>query len=558
MEDGRNSNTSGQQSIIQNALRELTTLRRECGDYTLPQISEQLHRMDTTRGQNTDRSNELSTISTGTDKGRDEVDQSVKRDGDLQLARICRVFRKSDGRYFSDVIPCGSFEEAERTCRIARQCVESALSIRDRFILISHHEDHVHIIHDCATTKTNPNCRCAWFQKTEIFSGFRRRKRRGRVRPICNQLSLTDVQNILSYFSEGKRTITYLRINGLVERYEVTTTSVQIVGSEERRTEATMEPCEEMDNPELRQEQQESGGRANDDRRCVQRALDAKRSRCKEKCKTILDMLHKYVCYPVKGIFSIDAWLDHPELGFLNETDKDVDAAISNWNKRLCQWTIYDYNKFYTENNIVPVFAASQLTFNDYYYDMDSSFNAICNLLNFQFGHDQEAIYNFLQDVYDVLERRIPKLNTIMITSSPNAGKNFFFDTICAYYQNVGHMCNASKWNLFPFQDMFERRLVLWNEPNFAPEFTDQLKELLGGDSTTVSVKYRQEVPIRRTPIIILSNRKVSGLSHSAFESRICHYSWSPANFLKDYDKKPNPLVIYKVFQHYGVIAKDK
>jgi hypothetical protein len=190
----------------------------------------------------------------------------------------------------------------------------------------------------------------------------------------------------------------------------------------------------------------------------------------------------------------------------------------------------------------------------DYYFDVDRSLAELIKLLEFQFQNDQEQILAFVTRVYDIIEKRIPKLNTIVITSAPSAGKNFFFDCIIHYFLNFGKLGRANKMNNFAFQDAEARRIIMWNEPDYSQEFVECLKELLGGDTTNVSVKYKAESTIFRTPIIILTNRPLSIINAPAFKDRICTYKWQPFSHLLTLKNKPNPLATYKLFQHYGVI----
>ncbi len=141
----------------------------------------------------------------------------------------------------------------------------------------------------------------------------------------------------------------------------------------------------------------------------------------------------------------------------------------------------------------------------------------------------------------------------MVIHSPPSAGKNFFFDAIKDYYLNCGHLCNANKFNNFPFQDAEGRRIVLWNEPNYSPEFLEPIKEILGGDSTSVNVKYQHDTPVYRTPVIVLTNNKVSFMNHQAFRDRIKVFNWQAAPFLVEYNKKPNPLAVYHFLDKYLV-----
>ena len=144
----------------------------------------------------------------------------------------------------------------------------------------------------------------------------------------------------------------------------------------------------------------------------------------------------------------------------------------------------------------------------------------------------------------------------MIIHSPPSAGKNFFFDAIKDFYINCGQLSNANKYNNFAFQDAEGRRLVLWNEPNYSPEYLEPIKKLFGGDSTTVNVKYCSDTPVYRTPVIVLTNNVVSFMTQPAFKDRTCIYRWQPAPYLANYDKKPNPLATFKLFLKYNLVKE--
>jgi len=66
-----------------------------------------------------------------------------------------------------------------------------------------------------------------------------------------------------------------------------------------------------------------------------------------------------------------------------------------------------------------------------------------------------------------------------------------------------------------------DKRLVLWNEPNYESSHIEQLKELLGGDTTRIKIKYYGDSAIQGPPIIILTNYMLSVFGMEAFRSRI-------------------------------------
>jgi hypothetical protein len=153
------------------------------------------------------------------------------------------------------------------------------------------------------------------------------------------------------------------------------------------------------------------------------------------------------------------------------------------------------------------------------------------------------------------MEKKVPKLNTICILGPQCSGKSYFFDSVCAYYLNVGQICTVNRYNQFAFQDIASRRVVLWNEPNYHDDYIDKLKELLGGDPTNVTVKYKQEVPIFRTPFIITGNEKKSFMYNRVFQNRYKLYYWTTADFLKEHTKKPHPFALYFLYRKYNLVA---
>lgn len=138
--------------------------------------------------------------------------------------------------------------------------------------------------------------------------------------------------------------------------------------------------------------------------------------------------------------------------------------------------------------------------------------------------------------------------------ADPNAGKNFFFDAVAAFFINYGSIGTANKNNQFAFQEAANRRLVLWNEPNYEAVHVEKLKELLAGDTTRVNVKYQGDAPLQGPPIIILTNDNLSIFGMEAYKTRLKLFKWHSCSFLKDYDRKINPLFLIKLFKMYDLI----
>lgn len=185
----------------------------------------------------------------------------------------------------------------------------------------------------------------------------------------------------------------------------------------------------------------------------------------------------------------------------------------------------------------------------DYYYSPEESLTIVELLLKFQLDEEHhmeksesECIQKFIQDLYDVLEKKLPKVNTFYIESPPSAGKNFLLDAVTSWYLNVGQIQNFNKYNNFPLMEAINRRVNVWNEPNIEPAAFDTVKMLLAGDPLKAAVKYQNEQFLLRTPVIVMTNKPCFP-KNEMFTDRMIIYKWKRAVFLRKYVQKINPQV---------------
>jgi hypothetical protein len=80
------------------------------------------------------------------------------------------------------------------------------------------------------------------------------------------------------------------------------------------------------------------------------------------------------------------------------------------------------------------------------YYDIDKSISIASELLMYQFENNEGVICRFLQTLVDVLDKKIPKRNSMLIYSPPSAGKNYFFDVVAAFFLNYGMFGTANDY----------------------------------------------------------------------------------------------------------------
>nr|QOD39565.1 NS1 [uncultured densovirus] len=494
------------------------------------------------------RSRELSPM---LDEGSQNALSTYWKKFEERALRIHRELEKSDGYLVRDVFRFESDKEYEDFLR----CVQGDVHYRRGLLQVCREESHVHVIHDCAYS--NGSCRCSWYQKAKTYGVEHRRDKRGHRRDSCRSKGLADIRNFLIYYgSQGRETV-YQKIAGRLERIPSPNCSLPEEGPTRLRS---AEGYLEVQVPGTDNQLRFDGLDCTVDEpaeRCSQPILRNAKKRRKvgytEKLQiSIVEMLEKIPICPPEAIVKHPEWRKIPDIRFQGLGEKIIKNSIISYKNELCSKSMAEYQEIYNRKDCMPVFSAGVGQFDDTYYNEECSVKIMEQLLEFQFDNDDEVIGEFVQTLYNILERKVPKLNTIMIVSPPSAGKNFFFDAIKDYYINVGQLGNANKFNAFPFQDAEGRRLVMWNEPNYSPEFTEPLKKLLGGDSTTVNVKYMHDVPVYRTPMIILSNTMVGFNYDQAFKDRVALYTWKAAPYLKDYDKKPNPMAIYSLFKAFG------
>lgn len=189
----------------------------------------------------------------------------------------------------------------------------------------------------------------------------------------------------------------------------------------------------------------------------------------------------------------------------------------------------------------------------DAYLNLEESTEILNKLLLFQFKNDEDAIKEFLNDLVDVIDKRIPKKNTLIICSPPSAGKNYFLDTIFNICSNVGYLGTANKTNNFAFQEAPNKRILVWNEVNYERGMEDMVKQLTGGDTCKVRVKTKQDTYVTRTPIICMVNQPIDLMTQPVFKERCVSYRWGHAPFLKDVMKYPYPLSFFNILLKYEI-----
>ena len=262
---------------------------------------------------------------------------------------------------------------------------------------------------------------------------------------------------------------------------------------------------------------------------------------------------------PLSAIMNTKDFLNNPLL--TNPKNQCyVNAAIDIISLKYNNLTLREFEKMYNSAD-----CPSNLKFGvgmNYFPDHEDSFRIVDDLLRFQFNDNDVAISDFLQKLVDVIDkqpvrasgRKINiKNNTLVVVSPQSAGKTFFFDMIFDLLVSKGKLTTLNRNCKFGFEDAYSKRILEWNEPNYASDKTNYLKEFFEGKDTMVDRKGIKEGHCFRTPIIVTCNDQPPFMYDPIFVDRIVRFEWKTAPFLKPIQYKPYPLTFFRILNKYNI-----
>lgn len=419
-------------------------------------------------------------------------------------------------------------------------------------LIISAHEDHYHIVHDCSYSNGTCRCKFAEYIRGTGNSDLGRRFSR-RVIPT-HEFTLEHWENLTKYFEKGTRSITHMDISG---RTWIPSSEAGCVRFQRcaQRLEGSVVEARHISLDFLDKFACGPQGAATDAAPSTSSQADQVDGGSGQRGKgdKIIQFIQERPTAPVLNLFGTSLWLKS-KWKFMDLNSVLIRNCVRIVNNFYNELSVGDLYRHFG-NNVDPafyIFNAPLGSVDSYYYSIQESVDVLNRLLLFQFCNRQYEVSLFLNTLLDVLNRRIPKKNTIFVLSPPNSGKNFFFDAVLHLLINYGQMGNFNRYQQFPLMDCVDRRVIMWNEPVLEATAVETLKMILGGDTVNAKVKYMPDAIVTRTPVIVLSNNDVFP-NDLAFRSRMISYKWKSADFLKGYNKKPHPMSIFSLFDLYDV-----
>lgn len=416
-------------------------------------------------------------------------------------------------------------------------------------LIIAYHRDHYHVVHDCSYS--NSSCRCE-FQNYFKSSQFGKRFSR-RIVPSYD-FSIEHWLHLAVYFQKGRRQCNYME---LARRVWIPGNQARHLRLQQDLRNLQGSMVEEGNIPIDFYDQFGCGSERNFNHQvdvsCCSRSEENTGHQKRGKGDEIVFFLQRRPTSPVTHLFSMSIWLQSKYKFFDTGSIliKNCVRIVNNSYNEQSLTEIYNFFRICEPQHLI--FNAPMGNSENYYYNINDSIEILEKLIFFQNNNNLNKVLQFLTDLYNVMDKKILKKNSIFILSAPNAGKNFFFDSFIHFCINFGQMGNFNRYCSFPLMECVDRRVILWNEPVMEASAVETLKMILGGDTVNAKVKYQNDAVITRTPVIVLSNNDIFP-KDEAFRSRMYSYNWKPCNFLKKCSKKPNPIASYLLLKKYKIV----
>lgn len=486
------------------------------------------------------------------------------------VRQITRESISSTRKYSSDVYV---YRDPEQHKRMLQRLSDYAISYPGKIILWTDEGDHLHVVHDCPFS--NGQCRC-FFRKHEDF----RRDVRAPMRRLrfISEMDEIDWTNVFLYFIMQKReSNSQVWIGGRLQRSpdrdeivrwgDMQAKSREILARQDtgvRRDCSEEERYSEDGGESVSSQFQKTGEkRSNDEdpyakgRRGGRLLHVPKKTKFQRISETVHSLLNEYYTLPANHIRDVLVYEKQAQELFDPCIEKAYQAACDVFTRKFIKLSLSDLKEIYT--NALPIFYANNIDPWIYYHDRETSLKYVNDLIRFQFKDDDESIKRFLTNTRDWFNLLgwdgNPKMNALCIIGPPNSGKNYFWDMFCALAYNVGHIGRVNnKTNQFALQECYGRRLVVGNEVSMEDGAKEDFKKLCEGTAFNIRVKYQGDKIFTKAPVLLISNFELDICYDYHFKNvRLHTIRWNTCNLLKESNKKPYPLCIFDLFEHYDV-----
>lgn len=133
--------------------------------------------------------------------------------------------------------------------------------------------------------------------------------------------------------------------------------------------------------------------------------------------KSISNFIRQTCVSPPKSSCRTLQWVNGPAASY-SAGDSEYDLAVRKWKTELLYWTFEDFCHHYDVIQPNPVFGLMV----QYLFEPESMV-MIEKILEIQ---TEGKVAKFVNEVFQVMEKLLPKKNCIYVISPPSSGKNCF------------------------------------------------------------------------------------------------------------------------------------
>lgn len=403
---------------------------------------------------------------------------------------------------------------------------------------------HLHLYHTC--TFHHGQCRCSFLSGIDIVHHPKYRLR-------VHQLGIDDIKRILVYYCKEGRSLRFIILGNTSTRIPDPATVLQDFGSEGPEAPGQVqEGLHEFDLPlqPVQLNTPSTSGHCGSGKR-----RNEKSGSTPAQLRSVLDQIEyfmrNYTVVPLESIVKSRIWL--------NSSLKWIDCGDSNFIKvknliqtEVCKMSLAQLEQFWL---LKPYHFWDSKDYRENvkcHMQLDESVRFCNSFLKFQFDHDECLVKSFLLNLKCILNKETKKMNSLEVVSEPSAGKNYFFDSIAIFCVCHGQIQNHNKFSRFALENAIDKRLLIYNEPNFDKAFTETLLMVLAGDPVTAEAKYKPYTSLLRTPVIIMCNASPFSQGDRRWRERIYRVRWKRAEMLKGRDY-PHPLTFINLLKLYNI-----
>lgn len=259
-------------------------------------------------------------------------------------------------------------------------------------------------------------------------------------------------------------------------------------------------------------------------------------------------LLWRYLPMPLTHLHMID---DIGESIYYNlkGTNSVYQNAIDNFNTKLDTMTAGDLFAVLRKSAYAPRFSVHIR----YLSHFDSK-KCIEKWLQFQFAQN---VQEFVSVLYKIITRSNGKKNCIWLHGPGNAGKTHAMKALCSLFISVGHVKSIEQAaTQFPFQGLHNKRIALLDEFKIPTNYVDEFKELLGGESLAINLKYKTGmIETNPMPFICMSNSPPNvDMTDVVWNSRIAEFKVKslPPDMFNSNGFHLYPLAWLDIFEAHG------